>query len=238
MDWKTVDWTAETYGALVETLDGMAEESYRAFSQRLVPGGPRMRGVRLPMLQKLAGEIARGDGAGFLAVAQNNSFEEVLLQGFVIGRLPEPGAQTVRRLRRFLPLVTNWSICDSTCAGLRQVKADPEPFWEFALSCLPSPEEFTVRVGVVLLMDFFLDESHIDRVLAALSGVRHEGYYAKMAVAWALSVCFVKFEARTAAVLDGRLEEETHRLTVRKICESRRVPPETKAALRAGTYRV
>lgn len=236
--WADADWAGRAaYPALVAALDGMAEEGYRAFSERLIPAGPPLRGVRLPQLQRLAAAIARGDAAGFLRAARDDSFEEVVLQGLVIGRLREPGEAVVRRLRAFLPKVANWSICDSTCAGLRQVRRDPQPFWEFALSCLSSPDEFTVRVGAVLLLDHFLDESHIDRVLPALCGVTHEGYYAKMAVAWALSVCFVKFEARTAPLLDQRLDPETRRLTVRKICESRRVAPAVKAALRAGTGR-
>lgn len=237
MEFQTIAWTEQTYEALVALLDRMAEEGYRRFSQRLVTGGPPLRGVRLPRLQRLAADIARGDGDGFLRVARDDSFEEALLQGLVIGRLREPGEAVVERLRRFLLLVTNWSICDSTCAGLRQVKRDPAPFEAFARSCLSSPDEFTVRVGVVILLDHFLEPPYSQETLPLLCTVRHEGYYARMAVAWALSVGFVRDPAATAPLLD-QLDPETRRLTVRKICESRRVAPAVKAALRAGSYRV
>lgn len=43
------------------------------------------------------------------------------------------------------------------------------------------------------ILDFYIDEQYIDRVLELLKTVKHEGYYAKMAVAWAYSFCFIKF---------------------------------------------
>lgn len=42
-------------------------------------------------------------------------------------------------------------------------------------------------------MQLFIDDEHIGQLLEEYDAIRHDGYYVKMAVAWALSVCFVKF---------------------------------------------
>ena len=41
--------------------------------------------------------------------------------------------------------------------------------------------------------NFFVNETYIEQVLDVLVQVHHDGYYVKMAVAWAISVCYVKF---------------------------------------------
>ena len=98
---------------------------------------------------------------------------------------------------------------------------------------LSAPREFDVRFGVVMLMDHFIDEAYIDRVLEWLAGVHHEGYYVKMGVAWALSVCFIKFPRRTAVLLEsGRLDEQTLRMAAQKLLDSNRVGAEVKAEIR------
>ena len=64
---------------------------------------------------------------------------------------------------------------------------------------------------------------------------RHEAYYARMGVAWALSVCYVKFPERTLRWLreECPLDDWTFNKTIQKIGESFRVSPEGKAAARA-----
>lgn len=47
-------------------LTELAEPAYRDFSSRLIPGCGEMLGVRLPVLRKLAAEIAAEDWRGFL----------------------------------------------------------------------------------------------------------------------------------------------------------------------------
>lgn len=85
-----------------------------------------------------------------------------------------------------------------------------------------------------MLMTGFIDEEHIDALLALLDGVRHEGYYARMGVAWALSVCYVKFPGRTTdALRRSSLDTWTYNKALQKIVESYRVAPEAKAAIRA-----
>ena len=80
----------------------------------------------------------------------------------------------------------------------------------------------------------YVDEEYIGEVLSLLRAVRHEGYYVKMAVAWALSVCYVKFPGRTLPLLEGEaFDPQTRRMALQKIVESNRVDARTKAEIRA-----
>ena len=85
-----------------------------------------------------------------------------------------------------------------------------------------------------MMLTHFIDDEHVDRVNDILVSCPRCGYYLDMGVAWALSMCYVKFPERTEKVLfDGRLENEVLRMTVRKICESYRADAADKERLKA-----
>ena len=91
-----------------------------------------------------------------------------------------------------------------------------------------------MRFGVVMSMSYFVDEAHLEELLACYDSIRHEGYYVKMAVAWALSVCFVKFPERTMEYLkNNSLDTFTYNKTLQKIVESFRVDKDTKTLIRS-----
>jgi len=71
-------------------------------------------------------------------------------------------------------------------------------------------------------------------VLQLLDRVRHEGYYVKMAVAWAVSICFIRLPKPTTAYLhDNSLDDFTYNKALQKITESLRIDPDTKAWIRS-----
>ena len=51
-------------------LYNLAEEDYRVFNSRLLPGVSRVLGVRLPAMRKLAKKTAKGDFRSYLKEAQ------------------------------------------------------------------------------------------------------------------------------------------------------------------------
>jgi hypothetical protein len=71
-------------------------------------------------------------------------------------------------------------------------------------------------------------------VLALLDAVKHEGYYVKMAAAWAISICFVKYPEKTMAYLKkNNLDDFTFNKALQKIAESLQVDKEMKAIIRS-----
>ena len=78
-------WGERDYEGLMSHLKTLAEEEYRDFCLRLTPTSLPMLGVRLPILKQVAREIAKGAFLEYLSWAQDRFYEEVLLQGLVIG---------------------------------------------------------------------------------------------------------------------------------------------------------
>ncbi|CAH8711831.1 DNA alkylation repair protein [Paenibacillus thiaminolyticus] len=212
----------------------LADEKYRQFSASLIPNINNVVGVRLPELRKLARNIAKGDWRAYLAQADSDYFEEVMLQGMVIGCAKADVEEILHHIAAFVPKIDNWSVCDSFCSGLKITSLHKERVWEFIQPYLESDREYNIRFGVVMLLNYYIDELHIHRVLERLDRITHEGYYVKMAVAWAVSICFVKLPDITMDyVRSNSLDDFTYNKALQKITESYRVAPETKALIRS-----
>lgn len=217
-----------------ERLRQMAEEDYRIFSSGLLPGTGNILGVRLPLLRALARNIGKGDWRGYLAAADDDFFEEIMLQGMVIGYADCDVEERLGLIRNFVPKLQNWSLCDSFCSGLKFTRGYPGLVWDFLQPCFDSDQEFEVRFAVVMLIFYFIDEVHIDGVLQRLDAVCHQGYYVKMAVAWAVSICYIEFPERSMAYLQhNSLDDFTFNKALQKITESRTIGREVKAKIRA-----
>ncbi|WP_283608176.1 DNA alkylation repair protein [Faecalispora anaeroviscerum] len=215
-------------------LELLAEPSYRAFSEKLLPGTSCILGVRLPTLRRLAKQIAKGDWRGYLAQACDDTFEEIMLQGLVLGCAKAESAELLDRTANFIPKIDNWSVCDSFCAGFRLAKREPTTVWNFLVPYLESGREFDCRFGVVMLLDHYCCAEYLERTLLRLAQVHAQGYYAKMAAAWAISECFAKDPFQTLAYLEQPTWDDfIHNKAIQKITESLRVPDDLKALARS-----
>jgi 3-methyladenine DNA glycosylase AlkD len=83
-------------------------------------------------------------------------------------------------------------------------------------------------------MKYFIDDSHIDELFGFYDSIHHDGYYVKMAVAWAVSFCFVAYPEKTIEYLKrAKLDDFTYNKSIQKTIESYRVDEEMKMRLRA-----
>lgn len=163
--------------------------------------------------------------------------EEVMLWGVLVGSAMEKKranlTEQLELIRQYVPQIDNWSLCDSFCASLKFAKEFPAEAWEFIAPYLRSDKEFEIRFGVVMIINYFITEEYIDRLFEIFDSIEHEGYYVKMAVAWAVSICYVKFPQRTQSYLEHNgLDDFTYNKALQKIVESRCVSAETKQRMR------
>ena len=202
-------------------------ESYAAFNQRIVNTKMPVIGVRVPDLRRLARELAPDMSAADISellTAQNESFDYVLLCGLLITHVRIDNQAAIDLTKQYLPHVDSWAHIDIFVEKKRRFAS--EVWWNFALECLQSEAEFTVRYGVVSLMTNFLDEAHIDQVFAALRKVTSDGYYVKMALAWLYATAAVNFFEKTLAELENRqIDAWTRNKAYQKMRESRRFTP-------------
>ena len=91
-----------------------------------------------------------------------------------------------------------------------------------------------MRFALVMALNYYMNAAYLDEVLALIDGVKLDHYYVKMAVAWAVSFCFIYDPGRTKAYLQNNtLDDFTYRKSLSKILESYRVSPEDKEYIRA-----
>ncbi len=221
------------YDKILKTLKEKGEPSYKKFNESLIPGEINSYGVRSPYLREMAKEISKDDWREFLKVVRNDSHEERMIHGMVIGCAKCDFQEKLGYIKAFVPEINNWAVCDSFCAGLKDVKKHLPRFLEFLAPYMNSSEEFKLRFAIVSLMDFYINDEYIDMVLEFMARVNHEGYYVKMAAAWGLSVCFVKFREKTLEYFEnGKISDPwINNKAIQKIRESYRVEKNDKKLL-------
>ncbi len=229
-------FTREDLKKVDESLREMADEKYREFHSRLIPGVKSIfYGVRVPALRKLARQLVKGDWRGFVELTKDSSvYEFNMLCGMVCALAKCDFEEKLEYVEKFIPSIDNWAVCDIVCGDLKDVKNNQERMYEFVLPYLKSQNEYEVRFAVVILMQYFVTDEYINDVLKIYDDIRHKGYYVKMAVAWGISICYVKYRNITLEYLAScNLDDFTYNKSVQKMIESFRVSREDKEMLRS-----
>jgi len=229
-----------TAAEIREHVVSLADETYREFHSGLVPGEDTILGVRVPVLRSYAKELYReygtADGAGIsalIAEISDTSYEEILLQGMLIGQQKKPELTWLKQqIEAFVPKINNWAVCDIFCGGLKAATRYQTELYAFLQRYLNGETEFEIRFGVVMLLSYYIQEDYLGEIFEWCDRIRHEGYYVKMAVAWLLSICLVKHYQETVAYLSRcDLDDFTYNKALQKGRESYRLSKEQKDAL-------
>lgn len=213
--------------SLRRELNAAAEASYAAFAAKLLPDNTHpLLGVRLPRLRSLARAIARSESArDFLSrpLPQKASFEEIMLQGFIIGYMRDISfAERTALLDRLIPRLDNWSLCDSCCATYRFAAEHREDTWAWLLPYTRSEAVYERRFAIVMMLDHFLAEpAWAKRVADLLPSLPCGAYYADMAAAWCACEICLRYPQMATELLPA-LREPVRKLAHRKLRESRR----------------
>lgn len=218
---------------LQKELEGMAQKDYKKFSASLLPGVKNLLGIRLPQLRKMAKEMADEDWKYYLSWENARYFEEVMLQGMILGYAKAPVTEILEYTERFIPKIDNWSVNDSFCTTFRSADKYPGEVWDFLMKYQDSHQEFEVRMVAVMLMSHYLKPDYIQKVFEVLTSLDATEYYASMAVAWAFATAWAKFPDETRDWLAAHsIEKKTYRRMLQKCIESRRIKDEDKQWMR------
>lgn len=211
-----------------------SDEKYRKFSSSLIPNTDNLLGIRIPFLRKFAKSIAKTCAEEFLREKNCEYFEETMLQGMVIGLVKTDIAQRFELIKDFLPKIQNWSVCDSFCSGLKFVKGNEKEVLEFIKPYIKSEKEFEVRFAAVMLLNYYVNDEYIDETLKLLDEFINEAYYAKMAVAWAVSICYINYPDKTFEFLKRtKISPWVFNKSIQKITESIKIGKNLKDKARA-----
>lgn len=215
-------------------IEELADEKYKEFHTGLCPNSNEIVGVRVPDLRKFAKEIVKNENVEeYLQNALDNSYEEILLQGMVLGSWKTNIEEFCTYLKKFIPKINSWAVCDVSVTGFKITKKNMEYMWQFLQKYLKSEKEFELRFAIVMMIDFYITEQYVNEVLEIINNIKHEGYYVKMAVAWTIQVAFVKFSKQTMKLLENnKIDDWTYNKALQKIIESYRIDDETKKIIK------
>ena len=134
-----------------------AEKDYQNFSAGLVPGCDNMLGVRIPSLRQLARQISKQDFRAFLSNNPAEYFEEIMLQGMVLANAKMPMSERLQWLEKFLPQITNWSICDCTTTTFNLKKPEEaQQMYAFLLQNTNNPLPYSLTIELVMLLYHYM----------------------------------------------------------------------------------
>nr|WP_280522221.1 DNA alkylation repair protein [Gilliamella apicola] len=191
-------------------------------------------GVRLPKLRKIAKKIVQLDYEYYLAMDNHLYFEEVMLQGMIIGEIKLPWTERSRYVKQFISKINNWSVCDSFCCGLKFEVSEKELVWEFLQPYFASDKPYDIRFAVVMLLFYFVDDEYAQKAFTLFDQIKNDDYYVKMAVAWAISIYFRELPTLTMSYLHkNQLDDWIYNKALQKITESLKVDSSTKIIIRS-----
>ena len=214
-------------------LIALSDNNYKEFSEKIVSNTANILGVRAPVLKKYAKELlAEHEIEELIQNIDSEYHEEIILKGIVIGSEKNP-EKTKQYIKNYVPLINNWATCDSFCSNLKIIKKNKNDFWNFIQPYLKSNKTYEIRFGVVILLDYYIEKERLEKIFEILKNIKSERYYVQMAVAWALSVCLVKYYDETYEFLkNNKLSNFVFLKTISKANDSYRLTKEQKEKLK------
>lgn len=207
---------------------------YKALQERTINNidPDSIIGVRTPALRAYAKELGkREDVCVFLKDVPHKFFDEDQLHAFIISGMKDYDA-CMNELEKFLPYVNNWATCDQMSPKV--FKKHKAELLKHIKVWIKSKETYTIRFGVGMLMEHFLDEDFDPKYPEMVSKLRSEEYYVNMMIAWYFATALAKqYEAVIPYIKENRLAVWTHNKAIQKSIESYRITPEQKEYLRS-----
>ena len=212
----------------------MQDRKYRDFQVKLLPtvDPETVIGVRTPQLRKYAKDLKDSEAAArFLRELPHRYFDENQLHAFLVSQLKDYD-QCVDEVERFLPYVDNWATCDQMSPKVFKKYKDQllEHIWRW----LGSDETYTIRFGIGMLMQHFLDDSFEMIYPETVARLRSREYYVNMMIAWYFATALAKQYGQIIPFIEEqRLDVWTHNKAIQKSVESYRITPEQKEYLKS-----
>ena len=212
-----------TYKDVVRELKENSDAKYKDFIAKLVPTIEKdtVIGVRMGDLRRLAREIRKEENLDIFNEAKFYYREEKLLYALCIFKMSESFDAAMNALDKFLPHIDSWEVTDLVAGELIIKEAQREKAFQKALSYVHSSDEYTIRLGLVIMNKKFNDKAHIEKILDALKSISLDAYYVNMAAAWLLCELYFTDKAKVDEFLSSdAISTEIKKMTQQKTRES------------------
>ena len=218
---------------LHKELKKLQDEKYRDMQVKIIPTvkPESIIGVRTPELKAMAKEILKsGDYKDFLNDLPHKYFEENQLHAFILSGMKDAD-ECFEELEKFLPYVDNWATCDQMSPKV--FKKHKDELLKRVKVWITSGEPYTIRFGVGMLMEHFLDDDYDTKYPAMVAKLRSDEYYVNMMIAWYFATALAKqYDTIIPYIEKKKLDKWTHNKAIQKSVESYRITDEQKAYLK------
>lgn len=212
-----------------EDLINLSTDKYKTFQCKLVPNVSNIMGVSIPNIRKYCKSLTYEEKIYYINNYDYKYLEEVILMGLIICDLKLPIEETLKYTEKYIKFIDNWCSCDIFCSSFHITNQNKEILFSFLQKYLNSNNEFYVRFGLVMIINYFICDEYIDDVFKIIGNVKCSKYYDKMALSWLISMVYVKFKDRTITYLkECNLDKFIYNKAIQKIIESNKVPKEEK----------
>ena len=216
-----------------DKLFKMQDTDYRDLISKLIPTVDKEMfiGIRIPKLREYAKQLIKKDEAiEFLHALPHKYFDENQLHAIIISEIKD-FKNCIDETNRFLPYIDNWATCD---------QLSPKVFKKYhkELLCyirewLKSDKIYTLRFGIGMLMEHFLDEDFDIIYPEMIVKIRTDEYYVNMMIAWYFATALAKqYEKILPFIENGIPDKWTHNKTIQKAVESYRISTDKKEYLK------
>ena len=208
---------------------------YRDFNSKLIPNidKDKIIGVRMPILRKIAKDIYNDEYIDeFLCELPHKYHEENILHGIVLTLKYKDIDILLDKLDLFLPYIDNWAVTDVISPKL--FKKYPDKVYDRIKIWVSSSDEYTIRFGIVSLLQVYLDDNFKLEILELISKIDSDYFYVKMAIAWFYSFALVKqYDDTIKYFEDKKLDLWIHNKSIQKALESYRINDDRKEYLKS-----
>lgn len=220
-------WNEEDYREFINYLFEIRDIKYKEFHSGLSVGN-NVIGIRTPILKKMAKDISKGNYREFLSLLKENYYEEVTLYGLIICNIKEMN-ESIKYLNIYKERINNWASCDLFCTGYKIVLKYKDYFWKYINDNISSGNLWVRRMCFVLILSYYIEEEYLEDIFKLCDKYNMKEYYARMSVAWLISICYIKYSSVTLKYIkNNKLDDFTHNKAIQKIRESYRVSREDK----------
>lgn len=212
----------------------LQDKKYRDFQIKLIPNIDidNVIGVRTPELRALAKKIVKErDYSNYLNELPHRFFEENQLHAFILSNFNNYD-ECIVRINEFLPYVDNWATCDQMSPKV--FKKNHNELIEQIKNWISSKNTYTIRFGIGMLMQHYLDEDFKKDYLEIVANIKSDEYYVNMMRAWYFATSLAKQYESTIIYLENKkLDAWTHNKTIQKAIESYRISIDKKDYLKS-----
>ena len=227
VDIKNIKWNKKSYKEFIKFLKSLKDDKYKDFHSKLTDTKYEIIGIRVPIMKRIAKEICKTNIEKFFELIENAYYEEVFIEGIVLSSSDEKVLD--KYLMNFIKKIDNWSICDSFCSNLKIVSKKMGKYWIYFTGLIDLKNEFQTRVVIVIMLNYYLNDNYIDRVINIVSNFNSDYYYINMAISWLLSVAIIKYSDKVIDLLKSKeLSKFVQNKTISKINDSYRVSDDIK----------